>query len=116
MGNAVKFTPKDGVVRVTGRRLGSGVEYVVSDTGAGIASDHVPHLFDRFWKATKASRSGAGLGLFIVKGIVESHGGSVRVESIPGSGTSFHFTLPGLSEALRHPEDAAPAATTTRHA
>ena len=104
VGNAVKFTAKNGVVRLTGRRLGPIVEYVVSDSGAGIAPDHVPHLFDRFWKASKASRSGAGLGLFIVKGIVESHGGSVNVESVPNAGTTFRVTLPGATDAPWRPD------------
>ena len=97
VGNAIKFTPRGGVVRVRGRRVGAMIEFTVSDTGAGIAPDHVPHLFDRFWKATKASRSGAGLGLFIVKGIVESHGGTVEVESEPAVGTLFRFTLAGAT-------------------
>ena len=104
VGNAIKFTPRGGVVRVTGSRAGSRVEFVVSDSGAGIAPDHVPHLFDRFWKATKASRSGAGLGLFIVKGIVEGHGGAVTVESAPGAGTTFRFTLNGASSAAWRPD------------
>ena len=82
------------------------VEFVVADSGVGIAPDHVPHLFDRFWKATKASRSGAGLGLFIVKGIVEGHGGTVEVESTPGSGTSFRFTLHGASNPPWRPANA----------
>ena len=116
VGNAVKFTSKGGVVRVTGRRLGPIVEFVVSDSGTGIAPDHVPHLFDRYWKATKASRSGAGLGLFIVKGIVESHGGAVSVESVAGAGTSFRFTLPGASSAPWRPEGAAPGAKSARPA
>lgn len=116
VGNAVKFTPNGGVVRVTGRRLESRVEYVVSDTGAGIAPDHVPHLFDRFWMATKASRGGAGLGLFIVKGIIESHGGSVHVESVPGAGTTFRFTIPGASSAPWRPEEPVPDAIGARHA
>ena len=109
VGNAIKFTPKDGVVRVTGRRLASHIEYVVSDTGHGIAPDHVPHLFDRFWKAAKASRTGAGLGLFIVKGIVEGHGGTVEVESAPGSGTTFRFTLGGACDLPWKAGDAAAA-------
>ncbi|MDB4892558.1 MAG: diguanylate cyclase/phosphodiesterase [Gemmatimonadetes bacterium] len=98
VGNAIKFTPKTGLVRLTGKRNGDHVEFVVSDSGSGIAPDHVPHLFNRFWKATKASRSGAGLGLFIVKGIVESHGGSVSVESEPDKGTTFCFSLPLASK------------------
>lgn len=104
VGNAIKFTAKGGVVRITGKRNKSHVEFVVSDSGAGIALDHMPHLFNRFWKATKASRSGAGLGLFIVKGIVESHGGSVSVESQPEKGTTFCFSLPGATDAPWRPD------------
>lgn len=103
VGNAVKFTPAGGLVRVSGQRVGDMVEFTVSDTGAGIAPDHVPHLFDRFWKATKASRSGAGLGLFIVKGIVEGHGGAVGVESAPSVGTVFRFTLAGATDPAWRP-------------
>ncbi len=110
VGNAIKFTANGGLVRVTGTRRGPHIEFVVKDSGTGIAPDHVPHLFDRFWKATKASRAGAGLGLFIVKGIVESHGGSVSVESQLGTGTTFRFTLPGASDAPWRPGDTAPGA------
>ena len=103
VGNAVKFTPAGALVRVTGKRVGNMVEFTVSDTGAGIAPDHVPHLFNRFWKATKASRSGAGLGLFIVKGIVEGHGGAVGVESEHAVGTVFRFTLAGAIDPAWRP-------------
>lgn len=98
VGNAIKFTPKGGVVRVAGKRSGVRVEFTVSDSGSGIAPDDVPRLFDRFWKATKASRGGAGLGLFIVKGIVEGHGGSISVVTTPGTGTTFCFSLAGASD------------------
>ena len=104
VGNAVKFTPAEGRVRVTGRRVGVRVEFVVINSGAGIDPDHIPHLFDRFWKATKASRTGAGLGLFIVKGIVESHGGTVGVQSSPEDGTRFCFTLSGATDPAWRPE------------
>ena len=114
VGNAVKFTAKGGHVRVTGSRRHSTIEFVVSDSGTGISAEDVPRLFDRFWKATKASRGGAGLGLFIVKGIVESHGGAVSVESVAGAGTTFRFTLPGASDAPWRPEDAVPGATSAR--
>ena len=106
VGNAVKFTPRGGTVRVSGRRVGTMVAFTVSDSGAGIAPDHVPHLFDRFWKATKASRSGAGLGLFIVKGIVEGHAGTVVVESAPAVGTTFRFTLGGAGNPAWRPDSA----------
>jgi signal transduction histidine kinase/DNA-binding response OmpR family regulator len=104
VGNAVKFTPAEGVVALTGQRVGSQVEFVVTNSGDGIASDHIPHLFDRFWKATKGSRTGAGLGLFIVKGIVESHGGSVTVTSTPEQGTRFSFRLTGATTPAWRPE------------
>jgi two-component system sensor histidine kinase BaeS len=67
----------------------------VSDTGSGIPSDHLPHIFDRFYKADPSrSAAGSGLGLSIVKAIVERHGGTVSATSEPGSGTTFEITLP----------------------
>jgi signal transduction histidine kinase/DNA-binding response OmpR family regulator len=94
VGNAIKFTKAGGTVRIEGRRCGDMAEFDVVDTGAGIPAEHVPHLFDRFWQASQTSRSGAGLGLFIVKGIVDAHGGSITVESAPGQGTRFRVSLP----------------------
>nr|MBA3672267.1 HAMP domain-containing histidine kinase [Gemmatimonadaceae bacterium] len=94
VGNAIKFTKEGGTVRIEGRCRDDMADFHISDTGAGIPADHVPHLFDRFWQATQTSRTGAGLGLFIVKGIVEAHGGAIRVESTPGQGTRFSFSIP----------------------
>ena len=99
VGNAIKFTPEGGTVRIEGRRRGDIAEFDVVDTGAGIPADHVPHLFDRFWQATQTSRSGAGLGLFIVKGIVAAHGGMISVQSTVGEGTRFRFSIPS---AVKH--------------
>jgi signal transduction histidine kinase len=65
----------------------------VADTGPGIAADHLPHVFSRYWKGRPASRVGAGLGLNIAKGIVEAHGGRIWAESSPG-GARLSFTLP----------------------
>jgi signal transduction histidine kinase len=97
IGNAVKFTAPGGRITV-GAGAGDGdVLFQVSDTGAGIAAEDIPHLFDRFWQAQKADRSGAGLGLPIVKGIVEAHGGRVWAESEPGRGSTFFFTIPTAS-------------------
>jgi PAS domain S-box-containing protein len=94
IGNAIKFTKPGGRV-VVGAELRDGeVLFRVTDTGVGIAPEALPHLFDRFWQMQKARHAGAGLGLPIVKGIVEAHGGRVWVESAPGRGSSFFFTIP----------------------
>jgi signal transduction histidine kinase len=94
LGNALKFTAAGGHVCVAARRADEAVRVSVRDTGVGIAAEHVPHLFDRYWQAKETSNMGAGLGLFITKGIVEAHGGKIGVESAPGHGTTFSFTLP----------------------
>ncbi|MBI3173447.1 MAG: HAMP domain-containing protein [Chloroflexi bacterium] len=95
--NALRHTPAGGQVMVTARRVGTGVEIRVSDTGEGIRPEDLPHLFERFYRGEK-SRSrrsgGAGLGLAIARGIVEAHGGSMQVVSEPGQGATFSFTLP----------------------
>lgn len=66
----------------------------VADTGSGIAPEDVSHVFDRFWQAKRSHRSGAGLGLAIVHGIVQAHGGRVWLKSQPGTGSTFFFSLP----------------------
>lgn len=94
IGNAIKFTPTGGAIRV---RLEPGprdLRVGVSDTGPGIARTEVSHVFDRFWQAKRASRTGAGLGLAIAKAIVEETGGSIWVDSHVGVGTTFYFTIP----------------------
>jgi PAS domain S-box-containing protein len=93
IGNALKFTER-GSISVGAEPHGSEVLFWVKDTGPGIPSEHLPHLFDRFWQAREARRRGTGLGLPIVKGLVEAHGGRVWVESTLGIGTSFYFTIP----------------------
>ncbi|WP_437287772.1 ATP-binding protein [Sorangium sp. So ce406] len=94
LGNALKFTPKGGIVSVSLCRVADLARFSVADTGPGIPPEHQPHLFDRYWKASQESRTGAGLGLYIARGIVEAHHGTVAVESTPGHGTTIHFTLP----------------------
>ncbi len=94
VGNAVKFTPAGGTITLRGEMLARRVVYEVRDSGAGIVPEHLPHLFDRFWQATQASRAGAGLGLYIVKGIVDAHGGTIDVQSEPGVGTRIRVELP----------------------
>jgi signal transduction histidine kinase len=95
IGNAVKFTPAGGRISVGAVPRDHEVLFWVADTGEGIAPDDIPHVFDRFWQAQKGERQrGAGLGLPIVKGLVEAHGGRIWVESERNRGTTFFFTLP----------------------
>jgi PAS domain S-box-containing protein len=95
VGNAIKFVPEGGhVVVKTGREL-STVRFAVADNGPGIQPDELPHVFDRFWQApSNALRRGSGLGLYIVKTIVEAHEGAAWAQSTLGEGASFFFTLP----------------------
>jgi PAS domain S-box-containing protein len=98
VGNALKFTPAGGQVKVRVQPHGDGVMVSVEDNGSGIAADQLPHVFDRFYQVSgsrKGSRHGAGLGLPISRGIVEAHGGTIAIESAPGRGTTVRFTLPG---------------------
>src|SRR6267142_2638903 len=92
MGNAVKFTGKGGV-RLEVSLEGREVCFSISDTGAGISPEHLPHLFERYWQAREGERSGAGLGLYIARGIVEAHGGRIWADSTRGKGTRISFTL-----------------------
>jgi PAS domain S-box-containing protein len=97
LGNALKFTPAGGQVTVRARAGADGggaIEISVADTGCGIPGEQLAHVFDRFWQADRRGRAGAGLGLSIVKGIVEAHGGVIRVASAVGEGTTFSFTVP----------------------
>lgn len=95
-GNAIKFTPKGGKVELNAAMCDGEVCLTVRDSGRGIAGEDLAHIFDRFWQAHGRQRHGAGLGLWIAKGIVEAHGGRIEVESEPGSGTLVRFTLPAL--------------------
>ena len=97
VGNALKFTPAGGRVEVGVQRYGEGALVSVIDTGEGIPTDQLPHVFDRFFQVTSSRmgvRHGAGLGLPIARGIVEAHGGTIWIESASGRGTTVRFTLP----------------------
>jgi PAS domain S-box-containing protein len=94
VGNALKFTPLGGRITVGAERMGEReVRLFVADTGPGIAAEDLPHLFEAYWKSALHREPGSGLGLAIAKRIVEAHGGRIRVESEPGTGSSFSFTL-----------------------
>jgi signal transduction histidine kinase len=97
VGNAVKFTPRDGRVTVCAEPIDGGVRFGVKDNGPGIPPDQVPHIFGQFWQAMPSDRRGIGLGLAIAKGIVEAHGGMIWVESQVGVGSNFYFTLPSAA-------------------
>lgn len=92
--NAVKFTDPGGRVEVRAEATNGTVTFSVSDTGEGIPEDRLGSIFDRYAQAHEARRAGVGLGLAIVKEIVEAHGGRIWVESQPGRGSTFYFTLP----------------------
>ena len=97
--NALRHTPDGGRVELTGELAGDKVRIAVRDTGPGIPDEHLPHVFDRFYKADASRRatgaaSGSGLGLSIVRAIVERHGGTVSASNAPGGGAIFEFVLP----------------------
>lgn len=95
--NAIKFTPRGGSIHLGLCRKDDRVEFTIADTGIGISEDAQLHIFERFYKADKSrdrSVKGSGLGLSIVKKIVELHHGSIKVESKPGKGSTFIVSLP----------------------
>ncbi len=94
LGNAVKFSPAGGVITVHAKPRGADIEIAVADRGPGIDPEQQAHLFDRYWRSGTAGMAGTGLGLTIAKGIVEAHGGHIAVESQPGAGSRFTFTIP----------------------
>jgi PAS domain S-box-containing protein len=92
--NAIKFTPQEGTIRVSARERDQKVVVSVVDTGPGIPKEHLSKIFDRFWRTPGIKQEGSGVGLFIAKGIVEAHGGTIWAESQLGKGSSFFFTVP----------------------
>jgi PAS domain S-box-containing protein len=104
VGNAVKFSPPRGKIEIGLEPAPDGERCVVvsvRDGGCGIAPDEIPHIFDRYWQGERSRQTGrgAGLGLAIARGIVEAHGGRIWVESRPGEGSTFRFSLPAAEPA-----------------
>lgn len=93
VGNAIKFTPKDGRIVIRAEASPGGVRFSVADTGQGIPPEQLSKLFGQFWQGNPADRRGIGLGLTIAKGIVDAHGGRIWVDSRVGEGTTFYFAL-----------------------
>jgi signal transduction histidine kinase len=113
LSNAIKFTPPGGRIDVTVDRVAEEAEIHVADTGQGIPAEHLPHIFDRFYRVRgpndqASPEKGLGLGLSFVAWIVRAHGGTVDVSSRPGEGTTFRIRLPlhppAPRDADRHAE------------
>jgi signal transduction histidine kinase len=104
IGNAIKFTPEKGTVKVRAKPADKQVIFEVADDGPGISPDSMSHLFDSFWQARKNDRRGVGLGLAIVKELVEAHGGKIWVESKLNEGSKFSFSLPAASVPVKELE------------
>lgn len=97
--NALKYSPEGSLVRIVGEKIPAGYRFCVSDEGIGMTPDQVARVFDKFFRAdtSHAAAGGVGLGMSIVKYIVEAHGGTIAVQSEPGRGTSVSFTLPAAA-------------------
>ncbi len=92
--NALKFTPEGGRVTLSARTVESGIEIEVADTGVGVPREHLPHIFERFYKVDRSRRdTGTGLGLAITRRLVQAHGGNITVQSSEGEGSAFTLTL-----------------------
>jgi signal transduction histidine kinase len=97
LSNAMKFTPPGGTVSLLVARSAGDIELAVKDTGAGISAQALPRVFNRFWQGSSEPGAGLGLGLYICEKIIAAHSGRIWVESEPGRGTTFRFTLPLLA-------------------
>jgi signal transduction histidine kinase len=97
LGNAIKFTPEGGRILIETAREDDQIRVSISDTGRGIPPHLANQVFERFWQVSETSKQGTGLGLAIAKAVIDAHHGKIWVESEPGRGATFSFTLPILS-------------------
>jgi signal transduction histidine kinase len=100
--NALRHTPSGGRIRVSAQRAGDDIVVRVSDTGSGISADHLPRIFERFYRVDPGrsrQEGGTGLGLAIVKHLVEAHGGRVDAESELGRGTTILLYFPSVTQS-----------------
>lgn len=98
--NAIKFTPEKGNVTIQATQKENSIVFAVCDTGTGVPPEALPHIFDRYWHTQQEHAGSRGLGLSIVKGIVEAHGGSVGAQSDGKHGSVFYFQLPLTCRAI----------------
>jgi signal transduction histidine kinase len=104
LSNAIKYTPQDGSIAVSMKASGDMVQWAVRDTGIGISAEAQAHLFEKFYRAENAAvvnTEGTGLGLYLVRLVLERSGGRVWCESEEGRGATFTFTLPLAQEAAK---------------
>lgn len=104
VGNSIQYTPQGGEVFMSLAKVGGQARVIVGDTGPGIPAEDLPHIFERFYRAeksrTRSQTTGFGLGLSIAQWIVENHGGTIKVESKEGQGTTFAIWLPLLADGI----------------
>ena len=102
--NALRHTAKEGSIRLGAHVSNGAVRFTVTDSGIGIAQEYQERIFEKFFRVPDTGSKGTGLGLYITKEIIRSHGGDIGVESVPGKGSTFWFTLPAADKARTHGE------------
>ena len=103
-GNAINYTQENGKVKITIKNEGNDLIFSVSDNGSGIPAEDIPNMFQRFSQGTSKKRSsGTGLGLYLSRQIIESHGGKIWLESVLNKGSEFSFLL---TDVVKTPEKA----------